>query len=54
MICLMILMYVPVVSTYFGFGALAIEDWLFPIMAGVIFLLIREGVKTFRDIRIQE
>lgn len=52
--CLMVLMYVPVVRGYFWFWALAIEDWLFPIVAWVIFLLIREWVKTFRDVRRKE
>lgn len=51
LICLAVLIYVPVVSNYFWFWALAIEDRIFPIMAWVVFLLIREGHKTLKELK---
>ncbi len=54
LVCLGVLIYVPVVSTYFGFGALAIEDRLFPIMGWIVFLLVREWVKGLREVRRKE
>jgi P-type Ca2+ transporter type 2C len=51
LICLMVLIYVPVVRNYFWFGSLQPQDRIFPITAWVIFLLVREGVKMAQDLR---
>lgn len=43
--CIMILIYAPIIHTYFGFGSMDIKDRLFPIGWGMVFLLIREWQK---------
>jgi Ca2+-transporting ATPase len=45
---LSILIYVPVVSSYFGFGGMRAIDRLFPIIGWFIFLMIREAYKYFK------
>ncbi len=43
--CIMVLIYAPIIHTYFGFGSMDIKDRLFPIGWGMVFLLIREWQK---------
>jgi len=42
------LIYIPVIRNYFGFGAMRLTDWLFPISAGIIYLIVRETKKYFQ------
>ncbi|MEI6118124.1 MAG: hypothetical protein WCP92_02510 [bacterium] len=41
------MIYAPIIHTYFAFGAMELKDRLFPIVGGIVFLLIREGQKYF-------
>ncbi|AHB41699.1 hypothetical protein P148_SR1C00001G0911 [candidate division SR1 bacterium RAAC1_SR1_1] len=41
---ILILIYSPL-HNYFGFGIMDIQDWLFPLSGGILFLIIREGYK---------
>lgn len=43
-----VLIYVPIVSKYFSFGAMDATDRLFPILGGIVFLLVREVQKYFQ------
>ena len=45
---ILILLYVPVIHSYFAFGAMRIEDRLFPIVGWIVFLFIRESQKYFQ------
>lgn len=48
MLCILILIYAPVVHTYFEFWPMDIKDWIFPIVGAIVFLLIRELQKYFQ------
>jgi len=50
----MILIYTPVIHTYFAFGKMDIQDRLFPILGGIVFLLIRESAKYFQRRKFQK
>ena len=39
---ILILLYVPMVRDYLGFGSMKLVDWLFPLGAGLVFLIARE------------
>lgn len=41
-VCVLTIIYNPLVNQYFGTGPLALTDWMFALGAAVIFLLIRE------------
>gem|GEM_PF-3373414 len=45
---IMTLIYIPIVHTYFSFGAMNLIDRLFPIIGGIVFLLIHEIKKYFQ------
>ncbi|EKD24700.1 MAG: hypothetical protein ACD_80C00168G0011 [uncultured bacterium (gcode 4)] len=51
--CIIVLIYGPVIHTYFAFGTMSITDRLFPIGGGMVFLLIREMQKYYKRRRIQ-
>ena len=46
--CIMLLVYGPIIHTYFAFGSMDIRDRLFPIIGAIVFLTIREGQKYFQ------
>lgn len=52
--CIILLIYTPVIHTYFAFGKMDILDRLFPILGWMVFLLIRESAKYFQRKRFQE
>ncbi|MFA7298651.1 MAG: cation-transporting P-type ATPase [Candidatus Absconditabacterales bacterium] len=54
LMCIMILIYTPVIHTYFAFGKMDIQDRLFPILGGIVFLLIRESAKYFQRRKFQK
>lgn len=45
---IMVLLYTPVIHSYFAFGGMKLIDRLFPISGGMLFLLIRETHKYFQ------
>lgn len=47
-IWVLMLIYIPVVRNYFGFGSMRLIDRLFPISAGFVYLIIRELQKYFQ------
>ncbi len=50
---IMMLIYTPVMHTYFAFGAMDIKDRLFPVVGGIVFLLTRELQKFFQRRKIR-
>lgn len=44
----LILVYMPVVHDYFSFGSMNLVDWLFPLVGGLVYLIIRELKKMWR------
>jgi Ca2+-transporting ATPase len=48
------LVYLPVVRNYFAFGSMRLVDWLFPISAGILYLLVRELKKYFQRRKIKK
>jgi len=47
-VCVMLLIYNPIISWYFSFWAMQLIDWILPISWGIIFLLVREFHKFWR------
>jgi len=47
----LILLYVPVVRDYLAFGSMRLVDWIFPLAAGVIYLIARELKKMWNRCR---
>ncbi|MFA6256464.1 MAG: cation-transporting P-type ATPase [Candidatus Absconditabacterales bacterium] len=45
---ILVLIYVPVIRDYLGFGSMKLVDWLFPLSSGVIYLAVRELQKYFQ------
>lgn len=46
--CILVLIYCPIIHTYFSFWSMNIQDRLFPVVGGIVFLLIRESQKYFQ------
>lgn len=44
---ILILLYVPVVRDYLAFGSMRLVDWMFPLGAGVVYLIARELKKMW-------
>ena len=51
---ILLLLYVPVVRDYLAFGSMRLVDWIFPLGAGVIYLIARELKKMWNRHRISQ